>query len=853
MNQTISFPTLVAPPIVHTLETARPRPRTCGKFIYAGDDKLLIRGVTYGPFRPDEQGSEYHSPERVACDLRTMAAHQINAVRTYTVPPTWFLDLVAQAGMYVLVGLPWEQHIAFLDDPEHIRSIEARVREGVRSCAGHPALLGFAVGNEIPTSIVRWHGPHRIEGFIERLYTAAKSEDRDALVTYVNYPSTEYLRLPFLDFVSFNVFLESPAPMRGYLSRLQNIAEERPLLLSEIGLDSRHHGEMVQAYTLDWQIKSAFEQGCAGTFVFSWTDEWYRGGQDVLDWDFGLTDRQGRAKPALKAVENAFAAVPFHPDTHWPKISVIVCSYNGSRTIRQCCEGLLRLNYPNYEVIIVDDGSTDQTSAIAGEYGFFVIRTPNKGLSHARNVGMQAARGTILAYIDDDAWPDPDWLTFLAHTFLTTNHAAVGGPNVCPPEDGVVAQCVSRSPGNPVQVLLSDREAEHIPGCNLAIRKERLEAIGGFDPRFRVAGDDVDVCWRLRQRGWTLGYNPAAFVWHHRRNSIRAYLRQQRGYGKAEALLERKWPEKYNAAGHPTWRGRVYDQSQRVSLPWSPQRVYYGTFGSAPFQSVYSPSTGGFWLGSTPEWYLVIAGLVVLSLLGFLSPAFYQFLAPLAFASALVLVQVYAAAAATSLPKSYSSRAARVKPRALIFALYLLQPLARLVGRRWDGLRRGGRDPEGLALPVPRTYSFWHEQWLSAQDWLARIESRLRLSESAVMRGGNFDRWDLEVRPGLWSSVRLLLAIEEHEKGHQLVRVHADPRWSVSGRGAVFLFEVFAAVGVLTSQPPLSILMSVVTGVLVIVSILECARGMAVVHLALEKATPRRGKATLQRVESRNK
>src|SRR5204862_745152 len=106
------------------------------------------------------------------------------------------------------------------------------------------------------------------------------------------------------------------------------------------------------------------------------------------------------------------------------------------------------------------------------------------------------------------------------------------------------AESAANAPGDPIHVLLSDDDAEHIPGCNMAFRKEALEALGGFDPRFRTAGDDVDVCWRIQERGWTIGFNPAAMVWHHRRGSIRAYWRQQIGYGKAEALLEQKWPHK---------------------------------------------------------------------------------------------------------------------------------------------------------------------------------------------------------------------------------------------------------------------------------------------------------------------
>src|SRR6184192_3753850 len=143
----------------------------------------------------------------------------------------------------------------------------------------------------------------------------------------------------------------------------------------------------------------------------------------------------------------------------------------------------------------------------------------------------------------------PHWLTYLAAAFLSTTHAAVGGPNIAPPGDGGIAEAVANAPGNPTHVLVSDQEAEHIPGCNMAVRKNCLQAVGGFDPQFRVAGDDVDLCWRLRECGDTLGFSPAAMGWHHRRDSVRAFWKQQVGYGKAEALLERKWPEKYNVAG----------------------------------------------------------------------------------------------------------------------------------------------------------------------------------------------------------------------------------------------------------------------------------------------------------------
>ena len=165
-------------------------------------------------------------------------------------------------------------------------------------------------------------------------------------------------------------------------------------------------------------------------------------------------------------------------------------------------------------------------------------------------------------------------------------------------------------------MLITDEEAEHLPGCNMAIRKSCLEALGGFDPQFRVAGDDVDMCWRLQHHGWRLGFCPAAVVLHHRRDSVRAYWKQQRGYGKAEALLVQKWPEKFNSAGHHTFSGRLYGHGL-VHLFFRRRRIHYGIGGFAPFQSLYerAPSVLGA-LPLMPEWYFLIGTLVGITLLG---------------------------------------------------------------------------------------------------------------------------------------------------------------------------------------------------------------------------------------------
>jgi len=770
-------PSPVAPPSALPTRPLEGPATVRGKFVFVGDQKLYIRGVTYGTFRPRADGSEVPDPDVVERDFAGMAAHGFNAVRVYSVPPRWLLDAATRHGLRVMVGLPVERYIGFLADPRKgAPDLAEIVRAGVRACAGHPAVLCYAIGNEIPAPVARWFGRGRVERFLARLYRAAKAEAPDALITYVNYPSTEYLRLDFLDFLCFNVYLESQERLRAYLARLHTLAGERPVVMSEIGLDSQRNGEHMQARTLDWQVRNAFAAGCAGAFVYAWTDEWHRSGADVHDWDFGLTRRDRQPKPALRAVSEAFTDVPFSPALPWPRASVVICSYNGSRTLRDCLDGVARLDYPDYEVIVVDDGSTDATPAIAEEYRCRLIRTPNRGLASARNTGLAAATGEIVAYLDDDARPDPHWLAYLAATFLSTSHAAVGGPNLAPAGDGAIADCVARSPGGPVHVLLTDREAEHIPGCNMAFRRECLAAIGGFDLQFRVAGDDVDVCWRLQERGWTIGFHPTAMVWHHRRNSIRAYWRQQLGYGRAEAMLERKWPEKYNGPGYVRWAGRLYGPGRPEAPPWRRARVYHGIWGVAPYQSLYEPAATV--LGSLPQmpdWHLATAILAGVAALG-LAWAPLRIAVPLlGIAMFVPLMQAGLSAARASFPGAMP-RWSRVARRLLTGALHLLQPVARLRGRLKEGLTpwrsRGAR---GLAPVWPITTRLWSQRWAAPHTRLQAIEGALRSVGACVLRGGPHDRWDLEVRGGFLGAARVLMAVEEHGGGCQLVRIKAWP------------------------------------------------------------------------------
>jgi hypothetical protein len=344
-----------------------------------------------------------------------------------------------------------------------------------------------------------------------------------------------------------------------------------------------------------------------------------------------------------------------------------------------------------------------------------------------------------------------------------------------------------------VQVLLDDVTAEHIPGCNMAFRKSALAAIGGFDPLYRTAGDDVDVCWRLQERGWKLGFAPAAVVWHHRRNSVRAYWKQQRGYGRAEALLEAKWPQRYNAAGHVSWRGQLYGRGLTLSLGSLQSRVYRGVWGSAPFQCLYQGRPAAWLeLPLMPEWLLLLVLLAALSLLGLGWRPLLLAAAPcLLVAAALPVAQAMASARRSRFSTRPLGPARRLQLYGLTAFLHLLQPVARLLGRLQHGLvpwRRRG--PRRRLWRLRRVASDWREAWTAPAARLEALHAALVGAGAVTTRGGEYDDWDLEVRGGWLGGARLRLGVEEHGAGKQMLRFRI---WMRPSRGVPVVLGAGAA------------------------------------------------------------
>lgn len=546
-----------------------------GKFLRAGDHRVFLRMVTYGPFPGGWPG-------KLADDFRQIHDAGFRAIRLYSWPSQSFLDAAEDAGLWVFAGLEWHQAYDFLGT-DHLDEAREALDAGLRTSGDHPALAGVFIANEIPTDLVRWMGPTRVLDSLESLIDEGKQRRPELIWAYGNYPSSEFLEPGNADLTAMNVYLENEESFRAYLDRLHHIAGDRPVLISEFGIDSRRSSPDQQAECLVWAIDASKARGAAGLAVYAWTDRWWNNGAEVLDWDFGLTTREGEPKPALAAVRSSFRTQP--PSREWPPFSVIVCTRDGRERLTSCLRSLKDLRGPRYEVIVVDDGSSDGTAGLVRQQfpEVRLVELPPSGLSAARNAGAEAAKGEILAFTDDDCEADQDWLLGLAERF-TVGWDAAGGPNLPPAPSNAIEAVVAAAPGAASHVMLDDQEAEHVPGCNLAVRRSTFFEIDGFDTDFRTAGDDVDFCWRLRDAGKRIGFAPTAFVWHHRRPSIRGYLRQQLGYGLAEAMLMRKHPSRFSPSGDARWHGMIYTGAPvRVA---GAATIYHGPMGLAGYQEV---------------------------------------------------------------------------------------------------------------------------------------------------------------------------------------------------------------------------------------------------------------------------
>ncbi|WP_435186691.1 glycosyltransferase [Halobellus sp. EA9] len=229
------------------------------------------------------------------------------------------------------------------------------------------------------------------------------------------------------------------------------------------------------------------------------------------------------------------------------EISIVIPTLNDAETLDACLESLDSQNYPEekYEVIIVDGGSDDGTLNIAHEYNCRVLFEEEGTISYARELGVQKADGSYIAFTDADCVVPDDWLVKLKSTVETDEHVAgVGGPNVTPEDDKTFAKAVGDffelfSKVGARYGFTGDEitEVHHNPTCNVIYKREVLEEVGGFNEQL-VTVDDEEMDYRIREQGYRLLFRPDAPVDHYRRPTWRRFqqMAYTYGYGRGQAV-----------------------------------------------------------------------------------------------------------------------------------------------------------------------------------------------------------------------------------------------------------------------------------------------------------------------------
>ena len=233
----------------------------------------------------------------------------------------------------------------------------------------------------------------------------------------------------------------------------------------------------------------------------------------------------------------------------YPFVSVIIPVRDREKALGRCLESLSALHYPaeRLEVIVVDDGSKDNSAGCAKRWGAKVISSgaDGAGPAAARNRGADAARGEILAFIDSDCTASKEWLRELVPLFDDAALAAVGGKvagiskesALDRYEDVMSSLCMGRHP----RLAGKGADTFYLPSCNLLVKKEVFLGMNGFAPAMQV-GEDVDLCWRMRDKGRRIAYMPAGTVFHQHRNQPGAFMSRRFFYGTSEEKLQRLHP-----------------------------------------------------------------------------------------------------------------------------------------------------------------------------------------------------------------------------------------------------------------------------------------------------------------------
>ena len=245
----------------------------------------------------------------------------------------------------------------------------------------------------------------------------------------------------------------------------------------------------------------------------------------------------------------AKALVPRRAD-HQPLVSIVIACPSPSWMLDEGIAAICAQTYPNWECLILPDADAPITLPAACAGSFRVIPTGKVRPAEKRNRGIQEARGEIVVFIDDDAYPDTNWLEYAVRYFTEPDIGAVGGPGITPLGDKALARIGGRVYDN---ILVSGnyryrykaggvrKDVEDYPSCNLFVRKDLLDRIGGYRTDF-WPGEDTLLCKDIIDNWKRIIYDPWIVVYHHRRPLFLPHLRQLGRYGFHRGYFCKRFP-----------------------------------------------------------------------------------------------------------------------------------------------------------------------------------------------------------------------------------------------------------------------------------------------------------------------
>jgi len=234
-----------------------------------------------------------------------------------------------------------------------------------------------------------------------------------------------------------------------------------------------------------------------------------------------------------------------------PSISVVVPAYNAAETLGECLAVLLGQSIPRseYEVIVVDDGSTDATQEVVKKYGVLLLTQANQGPAAARNLGVSHAQGEILLFTDADCVPSRNWIEAMVAPFVDPIVGAKGVYRTRQKE--LVARFVQLEYEDKYDRMRLEPYIDFIDTYSAAYRKTIFQKNSGFDPAFpQASGEDIDFSWRLSRKGYKMVFAPNAVVYHRHVASVLDYVRRKYYVGYWRVLMYRHHPGKMVSDSH---------------------------------------------------------------------------------------------------------------------------------------------------------------------------------------------------------------------------------------------------------------------------------------------------------------